>query len=433
MINAVRDTKITRKKLLNMNTLPHNKKALWETPWGYSESFIIGLGLIFTGFLMELMIPTHNALILKFPYNLYAVLGYVAILFIAFKWCSNLQLVRWMTKVPASISSIVLVTVMVMLMGTFPQVPSENKWITALGLNHITTHWSFILILMLFLSCLGLVTIKRVLQFKWKNTGFILNHLGLFLALVAGMVGTGDLQRLTLDTYEGKPSLIAYDIDGKQVELPFAVYLKDFKMEEYLPKLALVDNEEGKIVHNNGKNLYLIEEGITYPFETYEIEVLTFLSSSGRVANGYQFVNEAGSPPSAQIKVTNKQTKEEITGWICSGSFRHPYEALKINDELSVVMTIPEAKKFASDISLLNPDGSREEAVLEVNKPLAYQGYKLYQLSYDDRMGKWSNLSVIELVRDPWLPVIYIGIFMMIIGAVYMFWTGSKINKEEAL
>ena len=46
-------------------------------------------------------------------------------------------------------------------------------------------------------------------------------------------------------------------------------------------------------------------------------------------------------------------------------------------------------------------------------------------------MGKWSNLSVLELVKDPWLPLIYIGIFMMIAGAFYMFWMGNKITKNQ--
>ena len=96
-----------------------------------------------------------------------------------------------------------------------------------------------------------------------------------------------------------------------------------------------------------------------------------------------------------------------------------------------MVMTIPEAKKFSSDITILSAKGDETPAVLEVNKPFKYGGWKLYQLSYDEKLGKWSNLSVIELVRDPWLPIIYAGIFMMIFGAVYMFWVGNRITKNQ--
>lgn len=66
-----------------------------------------------------------------------------------------------------------------------------------------------------------------------------------------------------------------------------------------------------------------------------------------------------------------------------------------------------------------------------MNEAFYYKGWDIYQLSYDEKMGKWSDLSVVELVRDPWLSVIYSGIFMMIIGAMNMFWLGNKINKED--
>ncbi|MDO9038914.1 MAG: cytochrome c biogenesis protein ResB, partial [Lutibacter sp.] len=104
---------------------------------------------------------------------------------------------------------------------------------------------------------------------------------------------------------------------------------------------------------------------------------------------------------------------------------------LKIDEKFSLVMTIPETKKFSSDIDILTQEGERISTVLEVNKPFSFGGYKIYQLSYDDKMGKWSDLSVLELVRDPWLPFVYIGIFMMIAGAFYMFWMGNKITKNQ--
>ena len=44
-------------------------------------------------------------------------------------------------------------------------------------------------------------------------------------------------------------------------------------------------------------------------------------------------------------------------------------------------------------------------------------------------MGRWSAISVLELVADPWLPYVYIGIFLLALGAVGMFLT-SKGNKK---
>ena len=407
------------------------QRNLWENPWGYVESFFIGFGLMVTGFFLEVFVSTSNTFTLSYPFNLIFLIGYVLVLFVLYKWFASTQIIRWLTKVPASITSIVLVTLLVMIMGIIPQIPSESNIITNLGLNHITSNWAFLLILFQFLACLGLISIKRILQFKWSNFGFILNHLGLFLALIAGVLGTGDLQRLSINVYEGKPSWIATDAQKNEIELPFAFYLKDFIIDEYHPKLALIDNTTGSISHNNGKNLYLVEKGEKYTFKNFEVTVDEFLPNSGRIGDRYEKVNEIGSPPSAAITVKNIENDSIQSAWISSGSFRYPYESLKISDEYSMVMTIPEVKKFSSDIDILTKEGERISTVLEVNKPFKHNGWKIYQLSYDDKMGKWSDLSVLELVKDPWLPLIYIGIFMMIAGSFYMFWMGNKITKNQ--
>jgi len=410
----------------------HKQHNLWDKPWGYVESFIIGMGLMLAGFAIEASSGSALTLSITFPNNLIILLVYCALLFVAHKWFSHLQLIRWLTKVPAAISSISLVTFMVMIMGIVPQTHSDNYLINLLGFNHITTNWAFILILFVFLSNLGLVTIKRFLQFKWSNLGFILNHLGLFIALTAGLLGSGDLQRLTIQTQENKPSWIALDENNNPVELSFAFVLNDFRLDEYPPKLALVNNESGELHFNEGKNLYLIEKGSDYVFGDYDITVNDFLVTSGRIGERYAFVNELGAPPSALVEVTDKRNDSLVSGWITCGSFSKPPQSLKINEQLSLVMTIPEAEKFSSDITILTKDEQQIKTTLEVNKPYKHEGWKIYQYSYDDTLGKWSNTSVLELVKDPWLPYIYIGIFMMIAGAIYMFWIGNtKINTQS--
>lgn len=94
-----------------------------------------------------------------------------------------------------------------------------------------------------------------------------------------------------------------------------------------------------------------------------------------------------------------------------------------------MVMTVPEPKEFSSEITILEKSGKEIQATLEVNKAFNYQGWNIYQTSYDEKMGKWSDLSVVELVKDPWLPFVYFGIFMMLIGALHMFWMGNNIKK----
>ena len=89
-------------------------------------------------------------------------------------------------------------------------------------------------------------------------------------------------------------------------------------------------------------------------------------------------------------------------------------------------------KRFASDVVVTGKSGKETSAVIEVNKPLKVDGWKMYQYGYDEEAGTESKISVLELVRDPWLAFVYSGIFMMLSGAFLMIFTGFN-RKEETL
>ena len=77
-------------------------------------------------------------------------------------------------------------------------------------------------------------------------------------------------------------------------------------------------------------------------------------------------------------------------------------------------------RRFASDIQVLTKTGKNIETTVEVNKPVEVDGWKIYQYGYDTQMGAMSQTSILELVSDPWLPLVYTGIYMMLAGAVLM-------------
>ena len=61
-----------------------------------------------------------------------------------------------------------------------------------------------------------------------------------------------------------------------------------------------------------------------------------------------------------------------------------------------------------------------------MNKPVKVEEWKIYQYGYDTQMGPMSQTSILELVSDPWLPLVYTGIYMMLGGAVFLFITGNR-------
>lgn len=89
-------------------------------------------------------------------------------------------------------------------------------------------------------------------------------------------------------------------------------------------------------------------------------------------------------------------------------------------------MIPPEPKEFISELTIIKRSGETKSVSLEVNKPYELKGWKIYQMDYDNELGIWSQTSVLEVIHDPWLWFVYIGIFMMLAGAIYMFWMGAR-------
>ena len=89
-------------------------------------------------------------------------------------------------------------------------------------------------------------------------------------------------------------------------------------------------------------------------------------------------------------------------------------------------------RRYASDIQILTKSGKNIQTTVEVNKPVEVDGWKIYQYGYDTQMGAMSQTSILELVSDPWLPLVYTGIYMMLAGAVCMFLFGGRKKMEKS-
>ncbi len=415
-----------------MEKVSHAQKYLLGTAdkskkWGYSEAIWLASLLFLTGLSLEKFGFHFSYQMLRWPNN--AVLGIClpllwTMLYFLFR---QQPLVRWLGGVHITIVILFLLGVQVLIMGVFPQVPqSDFALIQDLGFNHVTSSWAFIFSMLFLLVNLWFSTLKKIVPFKVKNIGFFLNHAGLFVAVFAGFLGASDLQRLTMQVYEGDTSWLAINEEGQQLQMPLAITLHNFDIEEYRPKFGLADNESGKLIPSDKPQLVLIQdEGVGASIQSWEIEVLEYKSDAIKVGEDFQNYYEEGSAPAARVKASKGE--HIIEGWISSGSFMSLPAALNLDEQYSLVMTAPEPKKFSSEVSIYHKDEQPKEATLEVNKPVSLAGWDIYQLSYDAAFGKWSRSSTFELVRDPWIVVVYAGIFMMLLGAVYTLWKGRNL------
>ncbi|WP_321280461.1 cytochrome c biogenesis protein ResB [Marinifilum fragile] len=403
-------------------------KPLWQTPWGYAESFLIAFGLLLIGFLLEFTIQSNSGTSIRYPMNLILGAVFLTFLLVFYRLIRKSNLYHFLSGVPASVGAIAVLTLLVIIMGITPQVSmQEENLITRLSLNQLTTSWPFLFINLYLLVVLALVIVRKSFPFRLKNWGFVCSHLGLWITIFAAGLGSGDLMRLKMDLYTNKTEWKAYDNNGNYYELPLAIKLNDFLIEEFNPKLAVVENESGKLYEATKPSMIMIEDELECRLHDWNIKVDDFLVSSGRVGEKYHQMYDFGAAPAAKVSVV-VNSSDTLSGWISCGSFNRPHESLKLDDKYSLLMTVPEPKKFSSKVTIFTPDGQKEEQVLEVNKPQSVNGWKIYQLSYDEKMGKYSNLSVVEVVKDPWQVYVYIGIFMMMIGSIYMFWRGNKVT-----
>ena len=277
------------------------------------EGFIIGGGLIFAGLILELSVGPVVWEAFAWPVNGIVLAGFLALIATVFLLRKRVYAFRFIGTYQAAIPTLMYAVLLTIIMGLTRQ--TENgTW-----LSNMLVFWPFVLIYVYMAVILGVTVLRRL-----NNIPFLLNHLGLFIAMTTATLGNADMQRLKMITMVGEPEWRAMAQNGAIREMPLTIELKQFIMETY----------------------------------------------------------DDGSP-----------------------------------------------KRYASEIQIQTKSGKMIETTVDVNKPVEVDGWKIYQYGYDTKMGAMSQISILELVSDPWLPLVYTGIYMMLAGAVCMFLKGKKVKK----
>ena len=288
---------------------------MWTKPYGMKEGFLIGGGLILAGLMLELSVGPVDWDAFRWPVNGVVLAGFLAIIAIIFLLRKKFYGLQFIGTYKAAIPALVYAVVLTIIMGLTRQ-RQDGTW-----LNNMLSFWPFVLIYVYIAVILGQIILRRTVNCKLSSVNFkrdipfLLNHLGLFLAMTAATLGNADMQRLKMITVKGEPEWRALTSQQQITEMPFAIELKEFIMETY----------------------------------------------------------DDGSP-----------------------------------------------RRFASDIQILTKTGKNIQTTVEVNKPVEVDGWKIYQYGYDTQQGAMSQTSILELISDPWLPLVYTGIYMMLAGALLM-------------
>lgn len=410
-----------------MNKLSRN---FWRFPWKLKQAFVIALSFPLIGLLLDLVTSRDLVWIPQFPYNLITFLLFIALIgLISFRYKKS-KLVQFLSGIPASISAITVFIGVLLLMGLIPQHPDSTPFAIQLRLNDILNSGIFLFSLIYLLIILTFTIFTRVYPFRWRNVGFLLNHLGLLIILGGATMGSSDLYRLKMLCAYDTPVWYGTDQRGKQYKLPFAIELKKFHIDYYDPELVLIDRETQEAVKIKVKPDAYVKRGKKVNFnDEVKVTIDTFHRHAFESKKIFLPAERPGNTQAVKVRVYDAATKKTWKGWISAGSFIQYPHRIKLQ-HYDLGLAPPKPKKYSSEFKLYEPGKEPETITLVVNKPVRSMGWKLYQVSYDIRKGKWSEYTIIEAVKDPWLPLVYIGFYMLLAGALLLIWQGANLNRN---
>ncbi len=416
---------------------------MWNKPWKLKEGLWIGIGLAATGLMLQWCCGAIRWNAFAYPVNIIVLAFFLVLIFAAHALRGKVYAFRWMSTWQAAVSSLIIVLLLTIVMGVVKQVPDHQEAIDFLGITRMLSFWPFVLLYMWMTVIVGLVTLRSLFAFKWRDVPFLLSHAGLFIVLVSATLGSADMQRLKMTVGMEHPEWRAIGNNGVIHELPIAIQLKRFFIDEYAPKLVLVNHLTGKTIPEKKAEMLLIDSVFTEgELGKWHIRLNKKYDMAAPVmtrdTTNYVEWHSAGACSAVHVTVESKKKTAgegafcKREGWITCGSYIFPYQLLKLNDSTSLAMPEREPQRFVSHVEILTKSGKHAVTDILVNKPFEIDGWKVYQLSYDESKGRWSEVSVLELVSDPWLPVVYTGISMMLLGALLMFLSAQKKKEVQA-
>jgi cytochrome c biogenesis factor len=416
---------------------------MWNKRWKFSKSYIVCIGLLLAGTMLQWGVGPIDVTYMVWPFNLIACFSFfliAGILILAFR---HTRVVCWLGSYYAALANLSGILLLTFIMGLVYQNPSFSHlddFFSRLGISQMLTTWTFLIQMLWMCLILYTILIRRAICFSIRDTPFILNHLGLLVIVVGMLCSSADLQQDEITVRKGDLKELAINNVGDICKLPFAIKLNRFYIEYNSPKLMLIDSRSGEQMPKEHPQQLLIDSSFKEGMlGDWNITVQQNLLDAAEKGTNYsvKFIpsKSYGSTAALYLKAVNRKTHIMRSGWVSFGNFMFPDNSLNVDGFHRIVMAKPEPKRYISNITIYMESGLIRNAEIEVNKPYRIAGWDIYQLGFDEQKGKWSDISVFRLVYDPWLPVVYTGIILLTIGALWELVAFRKskkqINKEE--
>ncbi len=402
------------------NAMP--KRSLWTPPFGLAESAVFTALLMLTGAALQLAAGPFSFYLLRFPANL-AVLPVLLAAGVLAGFRTGNPVCAWLSGPAFAGGLLAGILVLAIAMGSILQTPDPAKpptMLFRLGLNGVTTAWPFVFLFLCLLLALPAACARRIRLQGRGALRFCLWHAGVFFALAGAALGQADRQNYVMHVYEGKTESRVYAINGTSLELPVAITLHDFDMEEHAPRLVLIDTKEGTPLPAGRPDFVQIApHAPTGRLGGWQVTVDRYLPRAVWAGNGeFKPMEKPGASPAVLVTATHERTGETRRGWISSGNMGQFQHALELSDSVAMAVTPATPAQFTSDVTVAVKGASPVRTAIRVNGPLRIGSWMIYQYGYDFRLGKYSDFSSFEIVSDPWLPVVYAGFALLALACL---------------
>jgi hypothetical protein len=319
-------------------------------------------------------------------------------------------------------------------LGAFIGTASAQKFFNSIPL---AVYWfSFVAVLVW-----GILLFKRL----WRVPGLFLMHAGCILILSGGMLGSdaghklfgGDkIPRGTMaimeHTQDNRVTLPKKDNEekGEVRELPFYVRLKDFRLEYYKPSYLFVREvtqeqdatlpREQKIAVRLDTSTELWDSGVKVKF------LREFANFKIRIdGDKHEHWDDPGSgmTGAVEIELEYSDGRDNYPQYIFEAG---PMADMYDDDEFYFVYQRQMISDYISELEIVEDGNVVAAKDIEVNHPLHYGGYHFYQNAYDNKNAAY---TVLEVVSDRGLGLIYAGYIMLCVGVLWYSWLrGLKIG-----
>ena len=232
------------------------KRTLWLV---LAVSATLGVSAI-----VQAIVGAFPLSIVRFPLNVILMALWLVLLVELYRRRDRSKVAQVLLSQAATVISLVLMAAVGIVLG-LQREPASTAWPTVVAVLFVLSH-------------LTLVTLRG-----WRNaTGvrwrFVVNHAGLWLALVAGFWGAPDREQVRAMVIREVPTREAYDMSGRTTTLDCELQLVDFKIDYYAegqPSMfeatVAVDGESATLRVNHPHNrtwsemIYLVSYDVESP------------------------------------------------------------------------------------------------------------------------------------------------------------------------